>query len=130
MAITHFDFGPQRPSGGRTSVRDGGGRSAGSKRPPRPSGRNLTMRQRSSGRPEPIGRSSLRSKASSSNSGSDPSKHQAVDRVKQLKNCCRIAVEFMFTQVGVGALVVAYTIMGASIFQVKFHLNYVIYAKF
>lgn len=56
-------------------------------------------------------RSSVRSKASSSASSHSHS------RVKKLKNCCRTFTEFMFTQVGVGALVVAYTLMGASIFQ-------------
>ena len=55
-------------------------------------------------------RSSVRSKASSSTSTSSNKK-------SKLKKCCRAFVELMFTQVGVGGLVVAYTLMGASIFQ-------------
>eukprot|EP00095_Tigriopus_kingsejongensis_P003371 maker-scaffold153_size302544-snap-gene-1.7 protein:Tk03371 transcript:maker-scaffold153_size302544-snap-gene-1.7-mRNA-1 annotation:"hypothetical protein DAPPUDRAFT_324055" len=58
----------------------------------------------------PPPRSSVRSKASTGSSSSQT-------RAKSLKSCCRTFVEFMFTQVGVGALVVAYTLMGASIFQ-------------
>ena len=52
----------------------------------------------------------MRSKASSSTSTSSNKK-------SKLKKCCRAFVELMFTQVGVGGLVVAYTLMGASIFQ-------------
>ena len=87
-------------------------------------GRNLTMRQRQTGHPEPIGRSSLRSKASKGSSGATAS--GAVgggtgggegQRMRKFKDCCRVTLEFTFTQVGVGALVVAYTIMGAFIFQ-------------
>ena len=70
--------------------------------------RNLTLRSRSS-RVEPLGRSSLRSKGSSNSS---------QDKVKMFKNCVRKMIEFLFTQVGVGAVVVCFTIVGASIFQV------------
>ena len=73
--------------------------------------RNLTLRSRSS-RVEPLGRSSLRSKGSSNSS---------EDKVKMFKNCVRKMIEFLFTQVGVGAVVVCFTIVGASIFQVCTH---------
>lgn len=79
--------------------------------------RNLTLKSRSSRRGvEPLGRSSLRSKGSSSNSGSGG---KATDKVKLLKNCLRTMAEFMCAQVGVGSVMVAYTIVGASIFQVS-----------
>lgn len=55
-------------------------------------------------------RGSVRSRGSSS---SDPS----VDPREKLKDCCRQFVAFMFTQVGVGALVVSYAIMGAFAFM-------------
>ena len=55
-----------------------------------------------------IGRSSIRSKGSSANSD---------NKLKVLKNCFRSTVEFMFTQVGVGGVVIAYTILGAVAFQ-------------
>ena len=55
--------------------------------------RNLTLRNRPSGRIEPMGRSSLRSKGSSSNSS------DKQGRMKKFKSCCRKTVEFMFTQV-------------------------------
>ena len=85
----------------------------------------MTMRQRQSGHPEPIGRSSLRSKASKGSSGATSGSAAAAagagsgdgQRMRRFKDCCRITLEFTFTQVGVGALVVAYTIMGAFIFQ-------------
>ena len=88
-------------------------------------GRNLTMRQRQTGHPEPIGRSSLRSKASKGSSGATASGAAGGgtggggegQRMRRFKDCCRVTLEFTFTQVGVGALVVAYTIMGAFIFQ-------------
>ncbi len=70
--------------------------------------RNLTMKS-CPGRVEPLGRRSLRSKGSSNSS---------EDKVKQCKNCVRRLAEFFFTQVGVGAVVVCYTIVGAIIFQV------------
>ena len=74
--------------------------------------RNLTLRApRSSRGVEPLGRSSLRSKGSSNSS---------EDKVKMFKNCVRRMIEFLFTQVGVGAVVVCFTIVGASIFQVVF----------
>lgn len=87
--------------------------------------RNLTMRNRPSGRIEPLGRSSLRSKGSSSSSdkhkGGEKTEEQDLPkgkrRLKAMKNCCRKAVEFMFTQVGVGAVVVFYTLMGARLVQ-------------
>ena len=82
------------------------------------------MRQRQTGHPEPIGRSSLRSKASKGSSSATPRSAGAAgagggdgQRMRRFKDCCRITLEFTFTQVGVGALVVAYTIMGAFIFQ-------------
>lgn len=54
-------------------------------------------------------RGSVRSRGSSSASSSDPR--------EKLKDCCRQFVAFMFTQVGVGALVVGYAIMGAFAFM-------------
>ena len=80
------------------------------------------MRQRQTGHPEPIGRSSLRSKASKESSGGGTAGSASAgasdgQRMRRFKDCCRITLEFTFTQVGVGALVVAYTIMGAFIFQ-------------
>lgn len=54
-------------------------------------------------------RGSVRSRGSSSGSSSDPR--------EKLKDCCRQFVAFMFTQVGVGALVVSYAIMGAFAFM-------------
>jgi len=51
---------------------------------------------------------SVRSKNSSASS---------EDKAKVVKDCCRTVVEFLFTQVGVGALVVCYTIAGAFAFQ-------------
>lgn len=53
-------------------------------------------------------RGSVRSRGSSSASSSDPR--------EKLKDCCRQFVAFMFTQVGVGALVISYAIMGAFAF--------------
>lgn len=53
-------------------------------------------------------RGSVRSRGSSSASSTDPK--------EKLKDCCRQFVAFMFTQVGVGALVVSYAIMGAFAF--------------
>lgn len=50
-------------------------------------------------------RSSLRSRDSSSTRSSDPR--------EKVKDCCRKLVAFMCTQVGVGGLVVGYTIVGA-----------------
>ena len=72
--------------------------------------RNLTLKSRTSARVEPLGRSSLRSKGSSNSSNQD--------KVKVFKNCLRKMVEFLFAQVGAGGVVVCYTIVGASIFQV------------
>lgn len=55
-------------------------------------------------------RSSVRSsRGSNSTNGSDPR--------EKLKDCCRKFAAFMFTQVGVGALIVAYALAGAGIFQ-------------
>ena len=54
-------------------------------------------------------RGSVRSRGSSTGSSSEPR--------EKLKDCCRQFVAFMFTQVGVGALVVSYAIMGAFAFQ-------------
>ena len=71
--------------------------------------RNLTLKSKSSRAVEPLGRSSLRSKGSSNSS---------EDRVKLFKNCVRKMFLFLFTQIGVGAFVVFYTICGALIFQV------------
>ena len=84
------------------------------------------MRQRQTGHPEPIGRSSLRSKASKGSSGATASGGGTGgtgggggegQRMRKFKDCCRVTLEFTFTQVGVGALVVTYTILGAFIFQ-------------
>ena len=52
---------------------------------------------------------SVRSRGSSSVSSSDPR--------EKLKDCCRKFVAFMFTQVGVGAVVVCYAIAGAFAFM-------------
>lgn len=49
--------------------------------------------------------SSMRSRCSSSTTGSDPR--------EKIKDCLRKFIAFMFTQVGVGALVVCYAILGA-----------------
>ena len=73
--------------------------------------RNLTLKSRTSTRVEPLGRSSLRSKGSSNSSNQD--------KVKIFKNCLRKMVEFIFAQVGMGSMVLCYTIVGASIFQVS-----------
>lgn len=54
-------------------------------------------------------RSSVRSKGSSSNSDVDPR--------EKVKDCCRKLVAFMCTQVGVGGLIVCYTIIGAFTFK-------------
>ncbi|CAG0925102.1 unnamed protein product, partial [Notodromas monacha] len=54
-------------------------------------------------------RSSLRSKGSSSSSGER-------DPRERFKDCCRKIVQFLFSQVGVGALVVGYAIFGAFAF--------------
>lgn len=54
-------------------------------------------------------RGSVRSRGSSSASSTDPR--------EKLKDCCRQFVAFIFTQVGVGALVVSYAIMGAVAFM-------------
>ena len=88
----------------------GGGPSGGTNKFDR--SRNLTLKSKSSrGTVEPLGRSSLRSKSSSNSSG---------DRVKLFKNCVKKIFLFLFTQVGVGAFVVMYTIAGALIFQVSY----------
>jgi len=52
---------------------------------------------------------SIRSKGSTS--------EESQDRAKAIKDCCRIFIELIFTQVGVGCLVVCYTIVGAIAFQ-------------
>lgn len=52
---------------------------------------------------------SFRSKDSSSTTGSDPR--------EKIKDCLRKFIAFMFTQVGVGALVVCYAILGAASFM-------------
>ncbi|KAF5282990.1 hypothetical protein FQA39_LY04861 [Lamprigera yunnana] len=53
--------------------------------------------------------SSLRSKASSSLSD--------IDSKEKIKDCCRKVIAFMCTQVGVGGLVVGYTVVGAFAFR-------------
>ncbi|KAF5301598.1 hypothetical protein FQR65_LT08903 [Abscondita terminalis] len=53
--------------------------------------------------------SSLRSKTSSSISD--------IDSREKIKDCCRKVIAFMCTQVGVGGLVVGYTIVGAFLFK-------------
>ena len=78
--------------------------------------RNLTLKSRTS-RVEPLGRSSLRSKGSSNSSSQQ-------DKVKLVKNCLRKFVEFIFAQIGVGGIMVCYTIVGASIFQVTMKYSY------
>lgn len=55
-------------------------------------------------------RSSVRSsRGSNSTNGSDPR--------EKFKDCCRKFAAFMFTQVGVGALIVAYAALGAAMFM-------------
>lgn len=55
-------------------------------------------------------RSSVRSsRGSNSTNGSDPR--------EKLKDCCRKFAAFMCTQVGVGALIVGYALIGAAMFQ-------------
>lgn len=54
-------------------------------------------------------RSSVRSRDSTSTSGSDPR--------EKIKDCCRKIVAFMCTQVGVGGLIVGYAILGAFSFM-------------
>lgn len=54
----------------------------------------------------PRARSSIKSRSSSSTTGS-------VDPREKIKDCCRKVVAFMCTQVGVGGLVVGYAIVGA-----------------
>jgi len=46
-----------------------------------------------------------------------PSIEQTKDNAENVKNCCRVFVELMFTQVGVGCLLISYTILGALAFQ-------------
>lgn len=61
-------------------------------------------------------RSSMRSRGSNSTNGSDPR--------EKVKDCCRKLVAFMCTQVGVGALIVGYAIIGAFAFQaIETHYN-------
>ena len=81
--------------------------------------RNLTLKSKTSARVEPLGRSSLRSRDPSllRSKGSSNSSNQ--DKMKLFKNCLRKMVEFIFAQVGMGSMVVCYTIVGASIFQVS-----------
>ncbi|KAI4457657.1 potassium channel subfamily k [Holotrichia oblita] len=55
-------------------------------------------------------RSSVRSRDSSSS-------RSEVSAREKIKDCCRKLVAFMCTQVGVGGLVVGYTIVGAFVFQ-------------
>lgn len=52
---------------------------------------------------------SMKSRDSSSTAGSDAR--------EKIKDCCRKFIAFMFTQVGVGALVVCYAILGAASFM-------------
>ncbi|GAB0098177.1 potassium channel subfamily K member 9 [Sergentomyia squamirostris] len=54
-------------------------------------------------------RASVRSRGSSSTAGSDPR--------EKIKDCCRKFVAFMCTQVGVGALIVGYALVGAAAFM-------------
>lgn len=57
-------------------------------------------------------RSSRGSRGSHSNTSADS------DPREKMKDCCRKLIAFMFTQVGVGGLIVGYAICGAAIFQV------------
>ncbi|KAF4517494.1 hypothetical protein B566_EDAN004533 [Ephemera danica] len=63
-----------------------------------------------SGAAIPVTRSSVRSRSSGGSSSAD-------DPREKVKACCRKLVEFMFTQVGVGGLVVCYAMLGALMFQ-------------
>ncbi|GJQ69050.1 hypothetical protein Trydic_g6217 [Trypoxylus dichotomus] len=60
------------------------------------------------------GRRQLRSSVRSRDSSSSRSEVSAREKIK---DCCRKLVAFMCTQVGVGGLVVGYTIVGAFVFQ-------------
>lgn len=72
---------------------------------------------------ETLTRGSMRSGDSQRDSWKDFSKGSSgfseteKDRGKAVRTCCRATVEFVFTQVGVGGLVVCYTIVGAFAFQ-------------
>jgi potassium channel subfamily K, invertebrate len=63
-----------------------------------------------SGASVPVTRSSVRSRSSGGSSSE-------VDPRERVKACCRKLVEFMFTQVGVGGLVVCYAFVGAAGFM-------------
>ena len=85
---------------------------------------------------EPMGRGSLRpgpkegaiSALAMSSLPPSMRKHKEIltpsqRRWKAFRNICRTIFEFMFTQIGVGGLVIAYTIVGAFIFQ-QIELSY------
>ena len=99
--------------------------------------RNLTMaRSPRAGHLEPMGRSSLRpgpkdgAISALALSSLPPSMRKRKEiltpsqrRWKAFRNICRTVFEFMFTQIGIGGLVIAYTIVGAFIFQ-QIELSY------
>ena len=99
--------------------------------------RNLTMaRSPRAGHLEPMGRSSLRpgpkdgAISALAMSSLPPSMRKRKEiltpsqrRWKAFRNICRTVFEFMFTQIGIGGLVIAYTIVGAFIFQ-QIELSY------
>ena len=94
--------------------------------------RNLTMaRSPRAGHLEPMGRSSLQpapkdgaiSALVLTSTPSSMRKHNkqilttSQKRWKAFRNICRSIFELMFTQVGIGGIVIGYTIVGAFIFQ-------------
>ena len=96
------------------------------------SNRNLTLaRNAQAGRLEPMGRSSLQpaptdgaisalvltSTPSNLRKHNKPILTPSQKRWKNFRTICRTIFEFMFTQVGIGGIVIGYTIVGAFIFQ-------------
>jgi hypothetical protein len=94
--------------------------------------RNLTMtRSPRAGHLEPMGRSSLQpvpqdgalSALVLASTPSSMRKHNkqlltpSQKRWKSFRSICRTIFELMFTQIGIGGIVIAYTIVGAFIFQ-------------
>lgn len=57
-----------------------------------------------------------RQKSTRSSRGSNSNTSNDSDPREKMKDCCRKLVAFMFTQVGVGAVIVAYALCGALVF--------------
>lgn len=70
------------------------------------------------GRGSQKSRGSVRSKGSYGSSG--PPVRPLGERIK---NCCRLTIAFIFSNVGVCGLFVGYTIMGSFLFQVRSYLE-------